>query len=208
MNQQKVFFTSDLHFGHENVIGFDKRPFATVEEMDTELIRRWNAKVGKGDLVYVLGDMIWKTRNGDAEQLIKSLNGQIILIKGNHDRFLHNAKAKNALAGVKDYDDICVKLEDGSSRRVILCHYFIPFYIGYRHQGIHLHGHSHNSEECMQEELIKRSLAANGFETRSYNVGCMHWNYEPVTLDEILAYKDMFERAKASLEEMTADTPQ
>ncbi len=208
MNQQKVFFTSDLHFGHENVIGFDKRPFATVEEMDTELIRRWNAKVGKGDLVYVLGDMIWKTRNGDAEQLIKSLNGQIILIKGNHDRFLHNAKAKNALAGVKDYDDICVKLEDGSSRRVILCHYFIPFYIGYRHQGIHLHGHSHNSEECMQEELIKRSLAANGFETRSYNVGCMHWNYEPVTLDEILAYKDMFERAKASLEEMTAETPQ
>ena len=152
--------------------------------------------------------MIWKTRNGDAEQLIKSLNGQIILIKGNHDRFLHNAKAKNALAGVKDYDDICVKLEDGSSRRVILCHYFIPFYIGYRHQGIHLHGHSHNSEECMQEELIKRSLAANGFETRSYNVGCMHWNYEPVTLDEILAYKDMFERAKASLEEMTAETPQ
>ena len=60
----------------------------------------------------------------------------------------------------------------------------------------------------MQEELIKRSLAANGFETRSYNVGCMHWNYEPVTLDEILAYKDMFERAKASLEEMTAETPQ
>jgi len=205
MNQQKVFFTSDLHFGHENVIGFDKRPFATVEEMDTELVRRWNAKVGKGDLVYVLGDMIWKTRNGDAEQLIKSLNGQIILIKGNHDRFLHNAKAKNALAGVKDYDDICVRLEDGSSRRVILCHYFIPFYIGYRHQGIHLHGHSHNSEECMQEELIKRSLAANGFETRSYNVGCMHWNYEPVTLDEILAYKDMFERAEATLKEMASE---
>ena len=44
----------------------------------------------------------------------------------------------------------------------------------------------HNTEECMQEELIKRSLAANGFETRAYNVGCMHWNYEPVTLDEIL----------------------
>lgn len=205
MNQQKIFFTSDLHFGHENVIGFDKRPFATVEEMDEELISRWNAKVGKGDLVYVLGDMIWKTRNGDAEQLIKSLNGQIILIKGNHDRFLHNAKAKNALAGIKDYDDICVKLEDGSSRRVILCHYFIPFYIGHRHQGIHLYGHSHNSEECMQEELIKRSLSANGFETRSYNVGCMHWNYEPVTLDEILAYKDMFERAEAALKEMSSE---
>ena len=123
---RKIFFTSDMHFGHENVIKFDNRPFKTVEEMDEELIRRWNAKVGKGDLVYVLGDMIWKSRNGDAEQLIKSLNGQIILIKGNHDRFLHNAKAKAALAGVKDYDDISVPLEDGTTRRCILSHYYIP----------------------------------------------------------------------------------
>ena len=48
------------------------------------------------------------------------LNGQIILIKVNHDRFLHNAQAKNALAAVKDYDDICVTLEDGMVRRCIL----------------------------------------------------------------------------------------
>lgn len=104
----KVFFTGDLHFGHENVLKFDNRPFTTVEEMDAELIRRRNNKVSNGDLIYVLGDMIWKTSNDDAPSLIKSLNGQIILIKGNHDRFLHNAKAKAALAGLKDYDDICV----------------------------------------------------------------------------------------------------
>ena len=96
----KVYFTGDLHFGHENVLAFDNRPFKTVEEMDAELIRRWNNKGGKGDLTYVLGDMIWKARNDDAPELIKSLNGQIILIKGNHDRFLHNAKAKAALAGI------------------------------------------------------------------------------------------------------------
>lgn len=62
----KIYFTSDLHFGHENVIRFDDRPFASVEEMDAELIRRWNAKVDRGDLVYVLGDMIWKTKNDEA----------------------------------------------------------------------------------------------------------------------------------------------
>lgn len=186
----KVFFTADLHFGHENVIQFDNRPFETVEEMDAELIRRWNAKVGKGDLVFVLGDMIWKTRNSDAETLIRSLNGQIVLIKGNHDRFLHNAKAKNALAGVKDYDDICVNLEDGTDRRVVLCHYYIPFYNGHRWQAVHLHGHSHSSEEYLIEEAIKQKLRQDGFETRSYNVVCMHWNYEPVTLDEILAKAD------------------
>ena len=50
-SRQKTFFTSDLHLGHENVLRFDNRPFQTVEEMNEELIRRWNAKVGKGDLV-------------------------------------------------------------------------------------------------------------------------------------------------------------
>ena len=90
----KTYFTSDLHFGHENVIRFDNRPFETVDEMDAELIRKWNAKVDRDDLVYVLGDMIWKTKNGTAEDLIHNLNGQIILIRGNHDRFLSNAKAQ------------------------------------------------------------------------------------------------------------------
>ena len=128
MEKQKIFFTSDLHFGHENVIRFDNRHFNTVEEMDEEMIKRWNTKVGKGDIVYVLGDFIWKATTNEAVNIIRRLNGQIILIKGNHDRFLHNAAAKKALAGIKDYDDICVTLEDGTTRRCILSHYFIPFY--------------------------------------------------------------------------------
>ena len=61
---RKVFFTSDTHFGHENVIRFDGRPFASVEEMDAELIRRWNAKVGKGDLV-----MCWEILSGRPEMM-------------------------------------------------------------------------------------------------------------------------------------------
>ena len=186
----KIFFTSDLHFGHENVIRFDSRPFAAVEVMDEELTRRWNAKVGKGDFVYVLGDFIWKSRNGDAHNLIRSLNGQIILIKGNHDRFLHNAKAKDALAGIKDYDDICVTLEDGTVRRCILSHYFMPMYNGHRHRAIHLHGHSHVSTEAEFELKIARELNNSGLANEIYNVGCMYWNYEPVTLDEILRKKE------------------
>ena len=141
----------------------------------------------KGDLVYVLGDMIWKTRNDDAPGLIKSLNGQIILIKGNHDRFLHNAKAKNALAGIKDYEDICVTLEDGTKKRCILSHYFIPMYNGHRYQAIHLHGHSHFTDEADVEIDIAKKLSELGIRTEIYNVGCMYWNYEPVTLDEIIA---------------------
>jgi calcineurin-like phosphoesterase family protein len=185
----QVFFTSDLHFGHENVLGFDKRPFTTLEEMENELIQRWNVKVSKEDTVYVLGDMIWKSRNGDAHKLIKSLNGQIILIKGNHDRFLLNAKAKNALVEIKDYDDIRITLQDGTVHRCILCHYFIPMYNGHRHGAIHLHGHSHFSAEADYELLMAKELNDAGITNEIYNVGCMHWNYEPVTLDEILKNK-------------------
>lgn len=186
MEKQKIFFTSDLHFGHENVIRFDNRPFDTVEEMDEEMIKRWNAKVGKGDIVYVLGDFIWKAATNEAVSIIRRLNGQIILIKGNHDRFLHNAAAKKALAGIKDYDDICVILEDGTTRRCILSHYFIPFYNGHRYQAIHLHGHSHLTEEAAEEVRISTELNEKGYDLKIYNVGCMYWNYTPVTLDEIL----------------------
>ena len=189
MEKQKIFFTSDLHFGHENVIRFDNRPFNTVEEMDEEMIKRWNTKVGKGDIVYVLGDFIWKAATNEAVSIIRRLNGQIILIKGNHDRFLHNAAAKKALAGIKDYDDICVTLEDGTTRRCILSHYFIPFYNGHRYQAIHLHGHSHLTEEAAEESRITTELNEKGYDLKIYNVGCMYWNYTPVTLDEILERK-------------------
>lgn len=189
MEKQKIFFTSDLHFGHENVIRFDNRPFNAVEEMDEEMIKRWNAKVGKGDIVYVLGDFIWKAATNEAVSIIRRLNGQIILIKGNHDRFLHNAAAKKALAGIKDYDDICVTLEDGTTRRCILSHYFIPFYNGHRYQAIHLHGHSHFTEESAEEVRITTELNEKGYDLKIYNVGCMYWNYTPVTLDEILERK-------------------
>lgn len=203
---QKVFFTSDLHFGHENVIRFDNRPFASVEEMDAELVRRWNAKVGKGDLVYVLGDLIWKSRNGDAHSLIRSLNGQIILIKGNHDRFLHNAQARASLAGIKDYDDICVTLEDGSVRRCILSHYFIPFYNGHRHQAIHLHGHSHFTDEAELELKMAKELNESDFKNDIYNVGCMYWDYAPVTLDEILSQTVRVSEPKYETIELTIDS--
>lgn len=186
---EKVFFTGDLHFGHENAIAFDNRPFQSVEEMDAELVRRWNAKVDKGDLVYVLGDMIWKPKNEEAEQLIKQLNGQIILIRGNHDHFVKNAKAKAALAGVKDYDNILVNLENGTTRRCVLSHYFMPFYDGHRYGSIHLHAHSHLSGEAALEVEFAERLKGIGVKVEIYNVGCMYWNYEPVTLDEILAHR-------------------
>ena len=187
----KIFFTSDLHFGHENVIAFDGRPFDSVKEMNEELIRRWNLKVGKEDTVYVLGDLIWKTANNEAESILRQLNGEIVLIKGNHDTFIkNNRKASSLLREVKEYDDICVALEDGTIKRCILSHYYMPLYNGHRLNAIHLHGHSHNTVENSIERYITDMLKRSGYNPQIYNVGCMLWNYEPVTLDEILARKN------------------
>ena len=138
-----VYFTSDLHFGHKAIINYDSRPFFSVSEMNAELIKRWNNKVNKNDLTYVLGDLFW---NGDfdfVQDVLKRLSGQIILIKGNHDHWLHNAGNKKLLSGIKDYDDIKVTLKDGTVKRCILSHYFMPFYNGHFNNAIHLHGHTH-----------------------------------------------------------------
>ncbi|OUN81344.1 hypothetical protein B5G06_10770 [Flavonifractor sp. An52] len=53
-----IFFTSDLHLGHENCIRLCNRPFSSIEEMDETLIENWNRKITGKDTVYILGDLI------------------------------------------------------------------------------------------------------------------------------------------------------
>lgn len=155
VNELTTFFTSDLHIGHANVIEHDSRPFSSVEEMNEELIRRWNNKVRSDDVVYCLGDMFWKGDCESIQDILKRLNGQIILIKGNHDR-------------------------------CILCHYPIHFYNGYYHNTIMLYGHVHDTHEHQLVKQYAKWLNENECPVHMYNVGTMLWNYEPVSLDEIL----------------------
>lgn len=80
----KVFFTSDTHFGHQNIIKFCCRPFQDVYYMDNALIENWNKTVKENDFVFHLGDFAI----GNSElwcNTLKQLNGNIVLIKGNHD---------------------------------------------------------------------------------------------------------------------------
>ena len=78
--KQKIFFTSDHHFGHTNIIRFSERPFKTIEEMDDELINRWNEKVSSSDIVYHLGD-ISLARPERTKEIFDQLNGTIFLVK-------------------------------------------------------------------------------------------------------------------------------
>lgn len=51
--------TSDLHFGHKNIIKYENRPFKDIEEMDKAIIELWNKTVKKDDKIYILGDFSW-----------------------------------------------------------------------------------------------------------------------------------------------------
>lgn len=79
-----VFITSDTHFSHENIIKYCNRPFSTVEEMNEEMIRRWNETVRKDDIVWHLGDFCFGKKENIAK-ILPRLNGRINLILGNHD---------------------------------------------------------------------------------------------------------------------------
>ena len=82
----KIFVIADTHFGHKKVIEFEaeKRPFKTIEEHDTELVRRWNSVVGRKDTVWHLGDVLF---GQDSFKTLSLLNGVKKLVMGNHDRY-------------------------------------------------------------------------------------------------------------------------
>lgn len=80
-----VYVTADHHFSHHNILRYCRRPFSSVEEMDAEMIERWNAAVSPGDLVVHLGDFALASR-ARITDLVDALNGRKVLLLGNHDR--------------------------------------------------------------------------------------------------------------------------
>lgn len=82
-SKQRIFFTSDLHFGHQNIIRFCNRPWKTTDEMEEALIENWNSVVTDDDIVFDLGDFAFAP-NSKWKEILGELNGQHHLIVGNH----------------------------------------------------------------------------------------------------------------------------
>lgn len=176
------YYISDWHYGHANCIAFDGRPFTSCEEMNSELIRRWNNVVKNDDKVYMLGDMFW-CKGSDAVPVLKELKGQKYLVKGNHDR-CHDAAFAHCFASINEY----MEVED-NGRKVVLCHYPIPCFKNHFYGWYHLYGHVHTSFEhnmMMHHKYLIEELYSKP--CQMYNVGAMlpYMNYTPQTLDTIL----------------------
>ena len=172
-----IWFTSDLHLGHDNVIRYQSRPWATVDEMNAGLVANVNACVGMNDTLYVLGDFSFKIKQAQAWELRKQIICKNVhLVRGNHDC---GWRGTNAFKSVSDYLEL---MEEGY--RLVLSHYpFLEWNGSRRSWSVHLHGHQHNGAEYNVASIEAGILR--------FDVGVDANEYRPVSLDEVLAWADL-----------------
>ena len=169
-----IWFTSDLHLGHTNVIKLASRPYADIDEMDNSLIANWNSLINRDDEIYILGDFSFKPVE-TVEGYLSRLKGKKYLVRGNHDRVgAYPYKVPTGLEWVRDYHELNV---DGV--RLILFHYPIFEWNAVYRGSVHLYGHVHNIMEYTDWHLNR------GW--RSINVGVDVNDYCPINVKQILA---------------------
>ena len=182
---QRIFFTSDSHAGHANIIRFDNaalepvlghkpRPYRTVEEMDAAMVLHWNSVVGPKDIVYHLGDMCLHKDPREAAPWRRQLNGTIRLVLGNH-RSIDKILVREGLVDPLT-PEFELKVEDadapGGSQLIVLSHYSHRVWNKSHHGSWHLFGHSHGS---LPDDPTSRSI----------DVGCMLFGMQPIPYSRV-----------------------
>lgn len=169
----KIWFISDTHFCHKNIIAYENRPFTDIEQMNSEMIRRWNEVVAPDDVVYHLGDVAL----GPAERfypIVSALNGRKILIRGNHDGHSKDWYLERGFAEV--YPSLTLYAK---GKRILLTHTPAPV-PGFDYD-LHFFGHVHDKAHHGEYEGTYPTIARNG--------ACLcveRWNYYPVELERLL----------------------
>jgi calcineurin-like phosphoesterase family protein len=150
----KTWITSDLHFGHKNIMTFcpvTRARFRNdVDYMNQAMIEEWNAIVGVEDTVYILGDVAFMS-GSDAAKTVNRLNGNKILVRGNHDRkTLLDVNFRNAFKEVHEYLDI-----NYNGTKVVMFHYPIAEWDQMHRGSVHFHGHLHGNPNGLEEYRIR-----------------------------------------------------
>ena len=170
-----IYFASDLHFCHDKDFVWQARGFESIDEMNAEIIRRWNERVYPDDDVYVLGDLTL----GDVEEglrLIAKLNGYLHIMRGNHDtdkkveRYLELPnvvsvqhadvlKYKKAIFWLSHYPTVTANYDDDKPwAQHLVC----------------LFGHTHQEQPFYDNNPYM------------YNVGMDAHNCTPISIEEIM----------------------
>lgn len=162
-----TFVCADLHFFHKNIIRYENRPFADVEDMNRQLIQNWNRVVKKEDIVYVLGDVSF-AGSKPTRDVITQLNGRKMLIMGNHDRSRSPAKWRD------------LGFEWVSPHPVLIGEFVIlmhepPTYFNAATPYFYIYGHVHGTP---------------AYESYTENTACVsleRLNYMPALIDDVIS---------------------
>ncbi len=182
---KNIFFISDFHLWHKNVIGFDNRPFLDeagnpdVLAMHQTIIKNWNDTVGDNDIVFYLGDLVFGRKEW-ANSVIFALRGKIHYIIGNHDKYNDVVDYKR-FESVNDYVDLNIDGDpEHPNEHFVLMHYPIYSWNRMHHGSSHIHGHSHGN--------LHHGESADYYKNRRViDVGCNVINYTPISYKEIIS---------------------
>lgn len=172
-----IFYSSDFHLFHKNIIKYSNRPFSDVEEMNRAIIDRVNEIVGEDDDFYLLGDVAFASVEKFRHLMLEIKCRNIHLVPGNHDpdAVIKMVGADGETCFWKSVSPLLEITDQG--RRVVLCHYKMAVfnkahYDETRGRSYQLFGHSHGS------------MPGN---TQQIDVGVDCWDFRPVTLDQCIA---------------------
>lgn len=184
---QKIWFTSDLHFGHRNIIRFCNRPFTDEKEMGPKLIENWNEYVGPEDIVFVLGDTFWFNDSHNIKKVLKQLSGErIYILPGNHDDFDSYHRVDDSRI-VLCQDIVVLWLESEDNRwdkkiiEIWISHYPMMTWPHRENGAYQLFGHIHS--QYGKTDGVDQDLPLHW---NQVDVGCDRWRYYPVLLETLL----------------------
>jgi len=170
-----IWFSSDYHIGHENIIGYGNRPFKDAAEMEEVIIQRHNEIVTKDDVTYLVGDTFFEgkfckdlkvnDRIEKAQQFLRRLNGQKIIMEGNHDERLTRHLGPG---------QIQIKEVAFDGHKIVACHYPMLSWPGSFHGSTMVHGHTHQTNQLT---LPPRKLI---------HIGVDSWDFRPVSARQIV----------------------
>ncbi len=185
----KLFFTSDLHFNHFNIISFAKRPFNTENEMNEEIIKRFNNKVPEDGVTYFLGDLYVSTKNPELlSSWIRRLNGKKHLILGNHDYF-----ERDFYLDYCGFESVSQYLEIVVEKNIIVMSHYPMMSWNYIHRGAWmLYGHVHGTFNRVEDLIRKKIYPINPWVgSKTVDVGIdNNVNLEPFSYKEIKIIMD------------------
>lgn len=178
-----IYYISDLHFGHINILKH-REVFSSLDEMHSTLLNNWRRTVTPEDTVYVLGDICYNSPIS-ASDIMQELPGHKHLLLGNHDdpALADRLDVFHSVFRMKTIEDVL----NGESVRVFLCHYPLAEWPEFYKGSYHLYGHIHNTLGHGYQTMYNQD--------RAFNVSAEIMNYTPQTLGNVMCMHQAFKRS-------------